>query len=91
MEYIIYNDKKEIINKSEDATKVITNLCSDLFNKYIFKSKDFKQVQYQYNYSDKQTITFIYKNNFRIVYKNIPTKMGLLDNYKTAFDIKNNK
>lgn len=91
MEYIIYNDKKEIINESKDATKVCTSLCSDLFNKYILKSKDFKQVQYQYNYSDTQTITFIYKNNYRIIYKNIPTKIGSLDNYKMAFDIKNNK
>lgn len=91
MEYIIYNDKKEIINESKDATKVCTSLCSDLFNKYILKSKDFKQVQYQYNYSDIQIITFIYKNNYRIVYRNIPTKMGFLDNYKIAFNIKNSK
>lgn len=91
MEYIIYNDKKEIINESKDATKICTSLCGDLFNKYILKSKDFKQVQYQYNYSDTQTITFIYKNNYRIIYKNIPTKMGFLDNYKIAFDIKNSK
>lgn len=91
MEYIIYNDKKEIINESKDTTKVCANLCGDLFNKYILKSKGFKQVQYQYNYSDTQTITFIYKNNYRIIYKNIPTKMGFLDNYKMAFDIKNNK
>lgn len=91
MEYIIYNDKREIINESKDSIKVISSLCSDLFNKYILKSKDFKQVQYHYNYSDTQAITFIYKNNFRVVYKNIPTKLGFLDNYKIAFDIKNNK
>lgn len=91
MEYTIYNDKREIIDESKDKTKVITSLCSDLFNKYMLKSKDFKQVQYQYNYSDTQTITFIYKNNFRIVYENVPTKCGYLDNYKIAFDIKNNK
>lgn len=91
MEYIIYNDKREIINESKDIAKVCTSLCGDLFNKYILKSKDFKQVQYQYNYSDTQTITFIYKNNYRIIYKNIPTKMGFLDNYKIAFDIKNSK
>lgn len=91
MEYIIYNNKKEIINESNDATKVCASLCGDLFNKYVLKSKDFKQVQYKYNYSDIQTITFIYKNNYRIIYKNVPTKMGFLDNYKIAFDIKNNK
>lgn len=82
MEYIIYNDKREIIDESKDATKVISNLCSDLFNKYILKLKDFKQVRYQYNYSNIQTITFIYKSNFRIVYKDIPTKTGFLDNYR---------
>lgn len=89
MEFILYNEKKEIVNSSKDSIRVLTQLTSDLFNKYIVKTKDYKQVQYQYNYADSQKITFIFKNGYRIVYNNIPTKCGLLDNYKIAFDIKN--
>ena len=90
MIYKIYNDKKEIVRETSDNAKVIASLTADLFNKYILKAKDFKQVQYKYNYSDIQEITFIYKNNFRAVYSEIPTKCGFFDDYKTAFDIKYN-
>ena len=89
MKYILYNEKKEIIIKQEDDATVLANFTADLFNKYILKSKDFKQVQYHYNYRDTQEITFIFKNGYRAVYKDIPTKLGYLDNYKIAFNIKN--
>ena len=88
MKYILYNEKKEIVIEQEDDATVLANFTTDLFNKYILKSKDFKQVQYHYNYSDRQEITFIFKNGYRAVYKDIPTKLGYLDNYKIAFDIK---
>ena len=89
MEYILYNEKKEIIIKQEDDAIVLANFTADLFNKYILKSRDFKQVQYHYNYSDTQEITFIFKNGYRAVYLNIPTKLGYLDNYKIAYNVKN--
>ena len=91
MKYILYNEKKEIVIKQEDDATVLANFTADLFNKYILKSKDFKQVQYKYNYSDRQEITFIFKNGYRAVYKDIPTKLGYLDNYKITFNIKNKK
>lgn len=89
MKYILYNEKKEIVVEQKDNATVLANFTTDLFNKYIVKSKDFKQIQYHYNYSDKQEITFIFKNGYRAVYKDIPTKVGYLDNYKIAFNIKN--
>ena len=89
MEYILYNEKKEIVIKQEDDVTILANFTADLFNKYILKSKDFRQVQYKYNYSDRQEITFIFKNGYRAVYSDIPTKLGYLDNYKIAFNIKN--
>lgn len=89
MKYILYNEKKEITIEQEDDVTILANFTADLFNKYILKSKDFKQVQYKYNYSDMQEITFIFKNGYRAVYSNIPTKLGYLDNYKIVFDIKN--
>lgn len=89
MKYILYNEKREIVQENEDGLKVITMLTSELFNRYIAKTKDVKQLQYQYNYTDTQKITIIYKNGWRAIYEGIPTKMGLLDNYKIAFNIKN--
>ena len=89
MKYILYNEKKEIVIEQKDDAIVLANFTTDLFNKYILKSKDFKQIQYHYNYSDKQEITFIFKNSYRAVYKDIPTKCGYLDNYTIAFNIKN--
>lgn len=74
MEYLLYNEKKEMIIKKEDDAVVLANFTADLFNKYILKSKDFKQIQYCYNYNDTQKITFIFKNGYRAVYSDIPTK-----------------
>ena len=89
MRYILYNEKREKIQETEDNIRVITMLTSELFNRYIVKTKDVKQLQYQYNYTDCQKITIIYKNGWRAIYEGIPTKQGLLDNYKIAFNIKN--
>lgn len=89
MEYILYNEKKEIVIEQKDEATVLANFTADLFNKYILKSKDFKQVQYKYNYSDMQKITFIFKNEYRAVYSDIPAKCGYLDYCKIAFNIKN--
>lgn len=74
MKYILYNEKKEIITKKEDDAVVLANFTADLFNKYILKSKDFKQTQYKYNYNDMQKVTFLFKNGYRAVYSDIPTK-----------------
>ena len=88
MKYILYNEKKEIIIEQKDETIVLASFTANLFNKYILKSKDFKQIQYHYNYRDTQEITFIFKNGYRAIYSDMPTKYGYLDNYKIAFNIK---
>lgn len=77
MKYILYNEKKEIVVEQKDDATVLANFTADLFNKYILKSRDFKQVQYKYNYSDRQEITFIFKNGYRAVYSDVPTKMRI--------------
>lgn len=89
MEFIVYNEKKEIIRHCKEETTVLAQLTKELFNKYILKSKDFKQLQYCYNYSDTQKITFIYKNNYRIVFEGIPTQCGYFDNNKIIYNIFN--
>lgn len=75
----IYNNEKELVNTITDAEWVKNNFLSLIFNKYIAKSKGIKQVQYNYNFSDRQTITFIHDNGFRSTFKDIPTQCGLLD------------
>lgn len=77
MKYILYNEKKEIVIEQKDDATVLANFTADLFNKYILKSKDFKQIQYHYNYSDRQEIIFIFKNGYRAAYLDIPTKTRL--------------
>lgn len=89
MEFIIYNGKKEVVQHCTEETTVLAQLTKELFNKYMLKSKDYKQVQYQYDYSDTQKIIFIYKNNYRIVFNGIPTKWGYLDNDKIIYNIFN--
>lgn len=89
MEYKIFNDKKELVQHCTEEVTVLARLASELFNKYITKSKDYKQIQYKFNYSDLQKITFIYKNNYRIIFDNIPTKCGYLDNDKMLYHIFN--
>ncbi len=89
MEYKIFNDKKEVVQYCTEKTTVLVQLTKELFNKYILKNKEYKQLQYQYNYSDTQKITFIYKNNYRIVFYDIPTKYGYLDNDKIIYNIFN--
>lgn len=74
MNYKIYDEKKEVIYECDDKIKTLASFTSELFNKYILKDKSYKQVQYKYNYNDNQEVTFIFKNNFRVVYQDIPTK-----------------
>ena len=57
MQYVLYNEKREKVQESEDSIKVVTMLTAELFNRYIAKTKNVKQLQYQYNYSDTQKIT----------------------------------
>lgn len=89
METIVYNEKKEVVQHCTEEIIVLAQLTKELFNKYILKSKDYKQIQYCYNYSDTQKITFIYKTNYRIVFEDIPTKWGYLDNDKIIYNIFN--
>ena len=76
---LIYNDKKELANTIQDQEYIKKIFTELLFNKYIAKSKELKQVQYNYNYKDRQKVTFILCNGWRYILQNIPTQHGLLD------------
>lgn len=73
----IYNDKKEKVNELHE--NITEHLLGTLWNKYINKNQNIRQVQYSYNYSDLQKITFIFNNKYRYIYKDIPTTWGSLD------------
>jgi len=77
----IYNDKKQVTSAELDGERVAAQLLECLYNKYIVKSRYIKQVQYQYNYTDRQKVTFLFDNGYRQVFYNIPTKTGTLDTY----------
>ena len=82
MEKLIVNPNNEVTDKSTNEKEIVVDLLTDLFNRYIAKSKDIKRIYYKYNHSGKQTITMTYSNNYKVIYKNIPTSMGLLDSNK---------
>ena len=84
----IYNDKKQITRTETDTAIATAELLSCLYNKYIVKMKYIKQVQYSYNYTDRQKITFIFNNNYRQVFCNIPTKLASLDTMEMIRNIK---
>lgn len=78
---LFYNQFKELAGVDLKTNDNMNDLTTLLFNKYIVKCKYCKQIQYQYNYSDKQTLTAIYNNGCRDVWHNIPTTTGTLALY----------
>lgn len=74
------------LNNSNEVIEVITNdkyilevLTKQLWNKLILKDKDIKRIQYQYNYTDKQTIKFTFSNGIKYIFEDIPTTHGCID------------
>ena len=80
------NNKMELVNIWENVENNKNQFMAFLYRKAILKSSNLK-VKYQYNYSDKQTITFRETyTNFddsktitEFIFYNIPTKLGYLD------------
>ena len=73
----VYNKEKELVNTIPKKVELL--LLENLYNQYILKSKEIRQVQYQYNYNDQQKVTFIWCNGGRQVFEYIPTKCGYID------------
>jgi hypothetical protein len=78
MIYKVYDNNNYIVRHAGfDIAQ--RELLSYLWLVYVFKTKNYK-VKYNYNYSNKQTITFIDKsNNFKHEFSDVPVKMGILD------------
>ena len=78
MDYRVYDDLGYIVRHAGFYTAQ-SELLRYLWLVDICKNENY-QVEYNSNYSDKQTITFIDKlNNYKHEFSNIPTEMGALD------------
>lgn len=42
-------------------------------------TKDIKRIDYQYNYSDKQTVKITFTNGCKYIFKDVPTVHGVID------------
>ena len=78
MKLLSVNDKNEIIYETNDDLYITTSLLDILFSKYIQKVPKIR-INYQYNYSDKQTIKVTFSNKSKLIYKDVPTKCGYID------------
>ena len=80
------NNKMELVNIWEDEDTNLKQFTSFLYSKAILKSSNLK-IKYQYNYSDKQIITFTStytnydgsKTTTEYKFFNVTTKLGYLD------------
>lgn len=76
------NPKNEITCTYTDNTYIIARLLGLLFNKTVVGSRHIKRIKYNYNYSNKQTITFIFDNDYKQEFIDIPTSGSLLDDFE---------
>lgn len=89
---VIQNGK--VANYWLDEKSNVMQLLGLLYQKTILKSSSLR-IRHSYNYSDKQTITFIssYENYdgtktiTKYVFYNVPTNMGYLDTHKISNEI----
>lgn len=79
MKLLTLNDKNEIIETNENEQYVATVLLKQLWNKYMRVTKDIKRIDYQYNYSDKQTVKITFTNGCKYIFEDIPTTHGVID------------
>lgn len=79
MKLLTLNSKNEIIETNENEQYVATVLLKQLWNKYMRVTKDIKRIDYQYNYSDKQTVKITFTNGCKYIFEDIPTTHGVID------------
>ena len=76
------NSKNEITCTYTDNTYIIARLLGLLFNKTVAGSRHIKRITYNYNYSDKQKIIFIFDNGYKQEFIDVPTSGGLLNDFE---------
>lgn len=81
MKLLTLNNKNEIIEINENEQYVATVLLKQLWNKCMQVTKDIKRIDYQYNYSDKQTVKITFTNGYKYIFKDVPTVHGVIDTH----------
>lgn len=79
MKLLTLNNNNEIINTETNDKYILEVLTKQLWSKIIAKTKDIKRIQYQYNYTDKQTIKFTFTNGLKYIFEEVPTTHGCID------------
>lgn len=80
MKLITLNQNNEVIEAIENNDNyIIKVLLSQLWNKQMKVTKDIKRIDYNYNYSDKQTVKITFTNGLKYVFQDIPTQHGCID------------
>lgn len=82
MKMITINPNNEVTCTYTNEKYIIAKLLGLLFNKTVAESRHIKRIQYNYNYSDRQTITFIFDNNYKQKFTDVPTSGSLLNDYE---------
>lgn len=82
MKMIVFNPNNEIVETFENQTFIISRLLGLLFNKTIAKSRHIKRITYNYNHSNNQSVKFIFDNDYKYEFTDIPTTTTLLDEGK---------
>ena len=82
MKLLTLNNSNEVIETITNDKYILEVLTKQLWNKLILKTKDIKRIQYQYNYTDKQTIKFTFTNGLKYVFIDVPTTHGCIDTNK---------
>lgn len=80
MKLITLNQNNEVIEAIENNDDyIIKVLLKQLWNKQMKVTKDIKRIDYNYNYSDKQTVKITFTNGLKYVFQDIPTQHGCID------------
>lgn len=80
MKLITLNQSNEVIEAIENNDDyIIKVLLKQLWNKQMKVTKDIKRIDYNYNYSDKQTVKITFTNGLKYVFQDIPTQHGCID------------
>lgn len=75
----IFNQHQELTETYTDDKYIITKLLGLLFNKNIAKSSETKRIEYNHNYTNRQTVIVHQKNGYKLIFSDVPTMGATLD------------
>lgn len=79
MELKIFDSNNNLTETYTNETYIITKLLGLLFNQNIAKSSEIKRIEYNHNYTNRQTVIVHQKNGYKLTFSNVPTMGATLD------------